>query len=269
MPRIFLSYASEDHELAERLAKALENRPDISVWRDKDDLRGGEEWEPRLNREIADSDFFVPLISSAFVARPRFAHNEVRTAIQEATRRGATARFIVPVRLDECDLYFDELRTLHCIDLFRDPQQALHLLFSALGAYGETPGAETKLRVTSHVARFVAHPRMHYFVTVVNISDRPVSISHVHYRDPGQFISVAPKGRRLPYRLDLADAWLTYLPVALVPAPFRDSAFDKFFVRLATGEIKRSAKETSILMQGTPSGGPIIFPKNWDDPYDY
>jgi hypothetical protein len=44
---VFLSYASEDAEAAERLAAAL-RLAGIEVWFDKSELRGGDAWDRHI-----------------------------------------------------------------------------------------------------------------------------------------------------------------------------------------------------------------------------
>jgi TIR domain-containing protein len=48
---VFLSYASEDAEAAERLAAAL-RLAGIEVWFDKSELRGGDAWDHHIRQQI-------------------------------------------------------------------------------------------------------------------------------------------------------------------------------------------------------------------------
>ena len=66
---VFLSYASEDASAAQRIAEAL-RAADIEVWFDKSELRGGDEWDRRIRRQIRDCALFVPIISKHSQARP-------------------------------------------------------------------------------------------------------------------------------------------------------------------------------------------------------
>jgi hypothetical protein len=65
---VFLSYASEDGEAAERIAHALRTAG-IEVWFDRNALRGGDEWDRKIRREIKDCALFVPIISANSEAR--------------------------------------------------------------------------------------------------------------------------------------------------------------------------------------------------------
>ena len=65
---MFLSYASEDAGSAERIANALKTAG-IEVWFDRNALRGGDEWDRKIRREIRDCALFVPIISVNSEAR--------------------------------------------------------------------------------------------------------------------------------------------------------------------------------------------------------
>ena len=50
---VFLSYASQDAEAAQRICEAL-RAAGIEVWFDKSELRGGDAWDQKLRRQIRD-----------------------------------------------------------------------------------------------------------------------------------------------------------------------------------------------------------------------
>src|SRR5579871_5347102 len=65
---VFLSYASQDAEAAERIATAL-RAAGIEVWVDKSELRGGEAWDRQIRRQIHDCRLFIALISAQTESR--------------------------------------------------------------------------------------------------------------------------------------------------------------------------------------------------------
>jgi hypothetical protein len=127
----------------------------------------------------------------------------------------------------------------------------------------EDPNA--KIRLTAHQARFRESPKMYYFINVGSLSSHPFSITHVHYRDPDVSIMIQPASRPLPVLLGAGDAWATYVATERLPKDFRSDAYDKFIVRLATGEVYRSCKEDSILPEGSVPGGPIQLTDTGED----
>src|SRR6266536_1165181 len=60
--RIFLSYASQDAEAAERICDAL-RAAGLEVWFDQNELRGGDAWDASIRKKIKDCTLFVPIIS--------------------------------------------------------------------------------------------------------------------------------------------------------------------------------------------------------------
>ena len=58
---VFLSYASQDAEPAQRMCQAL-CAAGIAVWFDQSQLRGGEAWDRRIRKQIHDCALFVPAV---------------------------------------------------------------------------------------------------------------------------------------------------------------------------------------------------------------
>ena len=65
---VFLSYAPEDVEAAQRIAETPRTAG-IEVWFDKSELRGGDVWDQKIRREIHDCALFIPVISAHSDAR--------------------------------------------------------------------------------------------------------------------------------------------------------------------------------------------------------
>ncbi len=59
---VFLSYASQDAEIARRIADAL-RAAGLEVWFDQSELRGGDAWDASIRKRIKDCMLFVPVIS--------------------------------------------------------------------------------------------------------------------------------------------------------------------------------------------------------------
>ena len=121
-PSVFISYASEDKDRAMALRDKLKNGG-LNPWFDKDGLRGGDDWERMLEKTIKDVDYFVVLQSNALAARETsVVFKEVRHALQRQQEFRFGISFIMPVKIDECEL-MDELANLHTLDLI-DLEQA-------------------------------------------------------------------------------------------------------------------------------------------------
>jgi TolB-like protein/Tfp pilus assembly protein PilF len=96
----FLSYASQDQEAAERIARTL-RAAGIEVWYDQSELRGGDVWDHKIRREIHDCALFVPVISANTAARHEgYFRLEWDLADQRSHMMARDRAFIVPVCLD-------------------------------------------------------------------------------------------------------------------------------------------------------------------------
>src|SRR5688500_13459665 len=94
--RVFLSYASKDRDLAERVCRVLETEGH-DVFFDRDDLGGGDAFGQRIRGAIRRSHVLVYLISQASITPPSYALTELALAIDPRPSRGLT---ILPVRTD-------------------------------------------------------------------------------------------------------------------------------------------------------------------------
>src|SRR5688572_10964279 len=94
---VFLSYASEERALAERVCRVLETEGH-EVFFDRDDLGGGDAFGARIRKAIASSDVLVYLISRSSVVSPSYALTELAIAAALSKRRRPA---ILPVRIDD------------------------------------------------------------------------------------------------------------------------------------------------------------------------
>ena len=59
---LFLSYASQDAEAAQRICETL-RAAGIEVFLDQSELRGGDAWDRKIRHEIHDCALFIPIVS--------------------------------------------------------------------------------------------------------------------------------------------------------------------------------------------------------------
>ena len=97
---VFLSYASQDAEAAQGICEALRSAG-IEVWFDQSELRGGDVWDQKIQREIHDCALFIPLISANTASRHEgYFRLEWDLADQRSHRMARSRVFVVPVCLD-------------------------------------------------------------------------------------------------------------------------------------------------------------------------
>lgn len=129
--RIFISYAREDRVSALRLYDRLKSAG-ADPWMDEKDLRGGQDWRAAIQRAIAESRYFIALISSRSVTKRGFVQKEFRQALEVLDEFPESAIFFIPVRLDESKPAFNRLKEIHWIDLFPDWERGISSLLFTL-----------------------------------------------------------------------------------------------------------------------------------------
>ena len=62
-PNVFISYARQDLDVAKRIFKDLKANG-MEPWFDEESLLPGQNWRTEIDREIRNSRFFLPLLST-------------------------------------------------------------------------------------------------------------------------------------------------------------------------------------------------------------
>ena len=97
---VFLSYASQDAEAAQKICEAL-RAAGIEVFLDQSELRGGDAWDQKIRREIHDCALFIPVISANTASRHEGYFRLEWDLADQRTHMIARSRvFVVPVCLD-------------------------------------------------------------------------------------------------------------------------------------------------------------------------
>jgi TolB-like protein/tetratricopeptide (TPR) repeat protein len=98
---VFLSYASQDTEAAQRICEAL-RAAGIEVFFDLSELRGGDAWDHKIRKQIRDCALFLPIISKNTQARAEgYFRLEWRLADQRTHLMGRSRAFLVPICIDD------------------------------------------------------------------------------------------------------------------------------------------------------------------------
>ena len=98
---VFLSYASQDTEAAQRVCGAL-RAAGIEVWFDRSELRGGDAWDQRIRKQIKTCALFVPIISKHTHERAEgYFRLEWKLAVDRSHLIMTNKAFLVPVVIDD------------------------------------------------------------------------------------------------------------------------------------------------------------------------
>jgi HEAT repeat protein len=149
IPGVFISYVSEDETAAIQLGDDL-SAAGVRAWRDKDGLRsaGGTHWEKAIEDAIRGGDFFVACFSPRYWARAKrtYMNRELDTAIRLLEVMPPETRYLIPVRLAECEVpdfpigrHGKTLRGLERIDMFPDWEAGLNRIIGSVLASPALP----------------------------------------------------------------------------------------------------------------------------------
>jgi hypothetical protein len=116
--QVFLSYAREDASRAVQLYERL-TKAGYTVWMDKKTLLPGEDWKYEVRRAIQESQCVLICLSRSSVSKRGYIQKEMRFAIEVSEELPEGRVFIIPVRLDACDVPL-RLRDRQYHDLWSD-----------------------------------------------------------------------------------------------------------------------------------------------------
>lgn len=147
---VFISYITEDSEQIDELQAALE-AADFIVWRDKDKLWPGDDWQAEIRNAIRGGSFvFLACFSTNLAKRQKsYQFEELTLAAEEYRQRPPGASWLMTARLDECEIPEFDLgagrtlgRSIHRADLFGSQKSAqiARLVVAIQRAIGTSPG---------------------------------------------------------------------------------------------------------------------------------
>jgi TolB-like protein/Flp pilus assembly protein TadD len=136
---VFLSYASQDAQAAQRICEAL-RAAGIEVWFDQSELRGGDAWDQAIRKQIKACALFVPVISANAHARIEgYFRLEWKLAVDRSHLIAPDQPFLLPVVIDETGDTDERIP-----DRFRDLQ------------WTRLPGGETPTAFVERVRRLLS-----------------------------------------------------------------------------------------------------------------
>jgi hypothetical protein len=101
---VFISYAREDLPAVQKLKAGLD-AAGVTTWFDLDRLEGGDDYDRKIQRNIARCSYFVPIVSATTQRRLEgYFRREWSYAIDRARNIADSALFILPVCIDDTDV---------------------------------------------------------------------------------------------------------------------------------------------------------------------
>lgn len=126
-PRVFLSYAHKDFEVARNIAEQLKAYG-VSLWYDEWELKPGDSIVKSIETTITSSDYIVILLSPNSV-KSKWVQQEISMALtHELTKRDVV---IIPVVIADCEIP-SSLKNIKGIDLRQDWEQNSEILIEQI-----------------------------------------------------------------------------------------------------------------------------------------
>ena len=82
---------------------------------------------------INSSKYFIPLLSSRSVGKKGYIKNELKAALRILDEVSESQIFVIPVRLDECEIHYKKLRNIQYVDLFPQWDEGLEKVLESMG----------------------------------------------------------------------------------------------------------------------------------------
>lgn len=155
-PRIFLCHSKEDKSKVRDLYYRLVDE-DFDVWFDEEKLLPGQEWDLEIRKAVRETDVVVVCLSNGSVSKTGYVQKEIRFALDIADERPDGAIFIIPARLEDCQVPI-RLGKWQWVDLFPSYEKGLSKILKVLKPNNASSGnssAKNNTDVLFHVTENV------------------------------------------------------------------------------------------------------------------
>jgi hypothetical protein len=115
---VFLCHSSGDKPQVRDIYKRL-TAEGIKAWLDEESLLPGQDWELEISRAICSTHVVIVCLSQNSTTKRGYVQKEIKFALNEADKQPEGTIFIIPVKVEECDLP-DRLRRYHTVKLFEE-----------------------------------------------------------------------------------------------------------------------------------------------------
>jgi class 3 adenylate cyclase len=144
-PQLFLSYASEDSDIVERLYDDLLNEG-FKPWMAKRNILPGQDWEHTIFKAIRQSDFFMVCLSRNSVGKRGVIQKEINEALNIWQEKLSDDIYVIPVRLEDCEIH-PRLQSFHWVNLYE--QNGFIMIIKAIREGIDKLGHEEKRKIVS------------------------------------------------------------------------------------------------------------------------
>ena len=113
-----MSYSSGDRPQVEKIYNYLAALG-TDTWYDQEKLLPGQDWDYEIHKGLDTADVILICLSKKSVNKEGYVQKEMRLALDLALEMPDGRIFLIPARLEECDLPY-KLKSYHWVDLFAE-----------------------------------------------------------------------------------------------------------------------------------------------------
>lgn len=100
---VFLCHGSEDKVIVREIYYDL-REDGVDPWLDEKNILPGQDWDTEIRRAVRKSDAILVCLSSKSVNKEGYVQKEIRFALDVADEKPEGTIFVIPVKLEECDV---------------------------------------------------------------------------------------------------------------------------------------------------------------------
>src|SRR5262245_44125649 len=101
--KVFLCHSKDDKPKVRELYRSLVANG-FDAWLDEEKLIPGQDWDLEIRKAVRESDVVVVCLSNSSTTKAGYVQKEIRFALDVADEQPEGAIFIIPVRMEECDV---------------------------------------------------------------------------------------------------------------------------------------------------------------------
>jgi len=116
--KVFLCHSKDDKPKVRDLYHRLV-ADGFDAWLDEEKLMPGQDLDLEIQRAVHEANVVVVCLSNRSITKAEYVQKEIRFALDVADEQPEGATFIIPARLEECEVPI-RLSKWHWVDLFRD-----------------------------------------------------------------------------------------------------------------------------------------------------
>jgi hypothetical protein len=101
--RVFLCHGSEDKPTVREIYRRLRD-DGVDPWLDEREILPGQDWNAEIIQAVRQCNAILVCLSAKSVRKEGYLQKEIKFALDAADEKPEGTIFIIPVKLDECDL---------------------------------------------------------------------------------------------------------------------------------------------------------------------